>query len=369
MRYFFLYLSLITTAFLAGGQQTHQLQGQAFSADLILGYNLARYKTNYLFEQQMPYSFQLNWHKANYYKAESLSNFGYSDFGATFLYHDFRDQILGKNFGLYAFMEYYLVKPSKGFQWSFRVSQGVAFNTHPYDKMTNSKNQLFGSRWLFPFDIAMYLKSPKFFKQWRMQLGLAIFHYSNGNLQSPNYGANIPSMTIGLNYDSRPDEILEKTGIPDYDRSWHYQAFLRFGINESDYYDSGQFPFFIPGIQVEKHLNFRHKISFGAELFLSYFLKEQIRYEYYSMPEYHLDKIYDFKRIGIYVQHEFFYKKIGINIGFGYYIYYPYAFETRFYNRLATKFYINKHWQVLYGLKAHDLNRAEAMEFGLMYQL
>jgi len=341
----------------------------AFSGDINLGYNLARYKTNYLFEQQMPYSFQLNWHKANYYQQNTLNRFGYSDFGATFLYHDFRDKILGKNYGVYAFMEYYLIKPAATWQLSFRLSQGIAYNTHPYDKQTNSKNQLFGSHWLFPFDIAMYVKTPKLYRQWRFQLGLAIFHYSNGNLQSPNYGANLPSLTVGLYYDMRPDKILTEKQIPEYDKSWQYTGFLRFGINESDYYDSGQFPFFIPGIQVEKHLSYRHKISLGAELFISYFLKEQIRYEYYAMPEYHLDKIHDFKRVGVYVQHEFFYQKFGIDIGFGYYIYYPYAFETRFYNRLATTFYLNKHLRLLYGLKVHAINRAEAMEFGLMYQL
>ena len=111
--------------FYVSGQQKSQFSGQSFSADLNLGYNTARYYSNFFFEQQMPYSFQLNWHKANYYNQNDLNHFGYSDFGVTFLYHDFRNEILGKNYGLYAFMEYYLIKPTKGFQWSFRLSQGT----------------------------------------------------------------------------------------------------------------------------------------------------------------------------------------------------------------------------------------------------
>ena len=351
------------------GQNSSRFNNQMLSADVNLGYNLSRIKSNYIFAEQMPYSFQINWHKANYHDQKRLNNYSYSDFGISFLYHNFRDDVLGKNFGLYGFMSYYLLKPQQKFQLSFRISQGIAYNTHPYDKQQNSKNQLFGSHWLFPFDIGLYLKSPKIYQNWRLQLGLAIFHYSNGNLQSPNYGANIPSMTIGLLYDRRSDEILPKKQTPEYDKTWQYLGFLRFGINESDYYDSGQFPFFIPGFQVEKHLNFRHKINFGVELFVSYFLKEQIRYEHYAMPEYHLDDIPDFKRIGIYAGHEFYYKKFGIDISAGYYIYYPYNFETRFYNRLATKYYLNKHWRLLYGLKVHGINRAEAMEFGVMYRI
>ena len=340
-----------------------------FSSDVNMGYNLARIVTNYWFEEKMPYSFQLNWHRSNYENQKRLNIFGYSDFGATFLYHDFRDNELGKNYGLYAFMEYYLNRPSHRLQLSFRVSQGIAYNTNPYNRQTNSKNKLFGSHLLFPIDVALYLKYPKIFGHWGWQMGLAIFHYSNGFLQSPNYGANIPSLTLGLNYDFRSNEVLSDKHFPDYEKKWQFLAFLRLGINESVYYDSGQRPFFVPGFQVEKHLSFRHKINFGAELYLSYFLREQIRYEYYSMSEYRLDKMYDFKRIGVFAEYEFFYQKLGINMGVGYHVYSPYPYRTKLYNRFGTKYYLSKHWIGLFSLKVYDINNAEAMEFGVMYRL
>ncbi len=122
------------------GQKSLTLNNQMLSMDVNLGYNLSRIKSNYVFAREMPYSFQISWHKANYFDQERLNNFGYSDFGITFLSHNFRDQVLGKNYGLYGFMSYYLFKPNQGFQLSFRISQGVAYNTHPYDKQTNSKN-------------------------------------------------------------------------------------------------------------------------------------------------------------------------------------------------------------------------------------
>ncbi len=345
------------------------LKQQLISADINLGYNVARVETNYLFEEKMPYSFQINWQKANYFDEKKLGQFGYSDLGFTFLYHDFRDDELGKNYSLYAFMEYYLIKPVHRLQLSFRLSQGLAYNTNPYDKIRNPKNKLFGSHWLFPFDLALNLKIPKLYKNWGLQAGLAIFHYSNGNLQSPNYGANIPSLTLGINYDSRSGKVIRDKIFPDYDKNYQYLIFSRFGYTESDNYDSGIFPFFIPGFQVEKHLNFRHKIIAGAELYLSYFLKELIRYEYYSMPELHFTEISDFKRFGIYTEHEFYYKKIGINTGVGYYIYYPYPFESRLYQRMGIKIYVSNRWTGLVSLKFHYFSRAEAMEFGIMYRL
>ncbi len=339
------------------------------SADINLGYNLSRIKSNYIFAEKMPYSFQINWHRANYYNQNRLNRYGFSDFGISFLYHDFRDEVLGKNYGIYGFMAFYLIKPSNAFQLSLRLSQGFAYNTNPYDKLKNSKNQFFGSNWLFPFDVGLYLKSPKLFYNWRLQLGFSVFHYSNGNYESPNYGANIPSVSIGLVYDKRTNKTLHHITNNKYDKKWQYAGFLRFGVNESDYYDSGKYPFLVPGFQIAKQLSFRHKISFGIELFLSYFLKEQIRYEYYAMTEFQMTKIPDFKRIGIFAGHEFYYQKFGIDFGMGYYIYYPYAFETRYYSHLATKFYLNKHWQLIYGLKFHHFSRAEALELGVMYRI
>jgi len=361
-------ITLFSIAWLSA-QSPSRWEGQMFSADINLGYNMARDEVNYWFYEKMPYSFQLNWHRANYLNEKSAGRYGYSDFGATFLYHDFRDETLGKNYSFYAFMEYYLWPPERRLQLSFRLSQGIAYNTSPYEKDTNPKNKLFGSHILFPFDLALYLKMPRIYKYLGWQVGLAIFHYSNGNLNSPNYGANIPSITFGVNYDMRnmPDHL--KKHFPSYSHKWQPLIFMRFGINKSDYYGSTTYPFLIPGFQVEKHLNFRHKISIGAEVFFSWFLQEQIRYEYYSMPENPMDKIPDFKRIGMFLSHEFYYEKIGIIVAAGYYVYYPYEFETRFYNRLGTQFYINRNWTLSCSLKVHDVSRAEAVELGVMYKI
>jgi len=351
------------------GQSNSILQKSMFSVDANFGYNLSRVNTNYYFEESMPTSFQLSWQKSNYLDVNSLSKYGYADFGLTFLYHDFKDQTLGKNFGFYAFMEYYLWRPNKKWHLSTRISLGVAYNTNPYNKTYNQKNMLFGSHWLFPIDIGIWLKSPKILRRWRLQTGFSIFHYSNGNIQSPNYGANIPSASFGLIYDLKKDSVvLQKRKLP-YSKNWQYVVFLRAGVNESDYTDSGVFPFYIPGFQVEKHLNYRHKLIIGTEFFMSYFLKELIRHEYRTMPEYHIQKIDDFKRLGVFLEHEFFYQKLGIDIGMGYYVYYPYHFESRYYNRLGVKYYYNKNFRLSYTIKTYGLNKAEAMEFSLMYKL
>ena len=48
----------------------------------------------------------------------------------------------------------------------------------------------------------------------------------------------------------------------------------------------------------------------------------------------------------------------------GYYLYYPYDFEGRIYNRLGLKYYFSKQWFGAFTVKSH-LATAEALEFGI----
>ena len=360
---FFLFFSIVIEFSFA------QKQNALYSVDYNTGYNLSRVESNYFFEENMPFSLQFNWQKSNFYSQKDLNRYGYTDFGVTFLLHHYNDNELGTNYGILAFMEFYLIKPIHKMSLSFRLSQGISYNTNPYDKQKNPKNYFFGTHLSMPINLFFYWRYPKIIDNFGAEIGLGIFHYSNGNLGSPNYGSNIPSINFGINYDLRKKVPHLKKQDFSFDKKWHSYGFIRFGINESDYVNSGKFPFFVPGFQLEKHINFRHKFSLGTEWFLSYFLKEQIAYEAEAYPEYNVDAATDFKRVGVYGSYEFYYKKFGLDFGLGYYIYYPYAFETRYYNRMMFKYYLKNNIILGGSLKFHALSRAEAFEFFVGYRI
>jgi hypothetical protein len=52
----------------------------------------------------------------------------------------------------------------------------------------------------------------------------------------------------------------------------------------------------------------------------------------------------------------------------GYYVYYPYDFEGRFYQRVGLKHYIQEKYFVSAAVKTHGA-KAEAVEFGLGIRL
>ena len=359
---------LLLFLLLPEGRQVQAQHFDRWEAGINLGYNLARYRTTYLFESPVPYSFQASWQHPMFTRQYLRRRYGLFDAGVLLLYHDFRKPELGRNYSVYATGSFYLNRPAAPWQWTFRLGMGLAYNTHPYDAHTNTKNQLFGSHWLFPFNAGFYLYAPPIAENWRFWTAFTVYHYSNGNLRAPNFGANLPGLSFGLAYIPPVRDKFSAASLPDTPPAWIWTAGMRFGFNQSDFTGSRVYPFFIPALSAERVFNFRHRIIITAELFVSYFLRELIRYVYYAYPEEGLRKIPDFKRAGLYLAHEFHYGSFGIDLGMGYYFYYPYRFENRLYSRLGLRFFAGRHWRLHYGVKVHSFSRAEALELGVEYQ-
>ena len=58
--------------------------------------------------------------------------FNYPDFGYSFTYQDFDNEVLGENFALYAHYNFYFFKRNL----QLRLGQGIGYTTNPYDRET-----------------------------------------------------------------------------------------------------------------------------------------------------------------------------------------------------------------------------------------
>jgi hypothetical protein len=103
-------------------------------------------------------------------------------------------------------------------------------------------------------------------------------------------------------------------------------------------------------------------------VFFSKFLKELIYYYSVAFPEYDVKGDEDWKRIGVFVGHELFINKMSLVTQLGYYVYYPYDFEGRIYNRIGMKRYFGDKFFGAITLKSHGA-KAEAVEFGIGVRL
>ncbi len=295
------------------------------------------------------------------------ANFNYPDTGFSMVYQDMNNPVLGHNLGIYAHYNFYLLKRNL----QFRIGQGVAYNTNPYDKVENFRNNAYGSHLLSSTYLMMNYQKDKIFKSLGIKAGISLIHYSNANVKAPNTSTNTFAFNAGLVYDLEGGEnipYIKKDEQEFVKERIKANLVFRTGINESDVINSGQYPFYILSAYADKRIGRLSAIQLGTDIFFSNFLKELIRFQAVSFPELNVDSDDDYKRVGIFLGHELFINKMSIITQLGYYVYYPFDFEGQVYNRVGLKRYFGEKWFAAITLKSHAA-KAEALEIGVGIRL
>tara|TARA_R110002051_G_scaffold325678_2_gene430115 strand:- start:28808 stop:29905 length:1098 start_codon:yes stop_codon:yes gene_type:complete len=292
--------------------------------------------------------------------------FNYPDIGYSFVYQEFNNDVLGRNFGLYAHYNFYFLNRLL----QFRLGQGIAYNTNPYDKVDNFRNNAFGTNLLSSTYLMFNFHKENILKGLGFKAGVSIIHYSNANVKAPNTSTNTFVFNAGFTYDldggQEPEYVTtdqEKITEP-----LRFNLAFRTGVNESDVINSGQFPFYIFSGYADKRLGTLSAIQLGTDVYFSNFLKELISYQSIAFPERNISPDADYKRVGVFVGHELFFNKTSVITQLGYYVYYPFDFEGRVYNRMGMKRYFNDKVYGVISLKSHGA-KAEAVELGVGIRL
>lgn len=309
----------------------------------------------------------LGYNRKTYGHKEWEQLYNYPDVGYSFVYQDMNDGNLGRNFSLYAHYNFYFFKRNL----QLRIGQGVAYNTHPYDKKENFRNNAYGSHFLSSTYLMLNYHKENIFKGLGFKAGLSIIHYSNANVKAPNTSTNTFAFNAGLVYDldgGQSLEYIKAASRKKVTEPLKYNLVFRTGLNESDIIDSGQFPFYIFSAYVDKRLGRKSAVQFGADVYFSNFLKKLIQYRSISFPEENVSADTDYKRVGLFLGHELFINKLSIISQLGYYVYYPYDFEGQVYNRMGLKRYFGKKVFGAITLKSHGA-KAETVEFGIGMRL
>ncbi|MEM5565944.1 acyloxyacyl hydrolase [Psychroserpens sp. AS72] len=309
----------------------------------------------------------LSYNRKTYGFKDWESRFNYPDWGFSFVYQDMKNSYLGENYSLYAHYNFYFLKRNL----NFRIGQGIAYTTNPYDKNTNFRNNAYGSDLMSTTFLMFNYKKENIFKGIGLQAGISVIHYSNANFRAPNTSTNTLAFNVGanylFNYENEPDYI-PNSEEKKYKEPIKYNFVLRAGVNESDVIDVGQYPFFIISAYADKRLNRKSAIQVGTDIFFSKFLEELIHFYSVAYPEFDIKGDEDWKRVGVFVGHELFINKMSFVSQLGYYVYYPYDFEGRIYNRIGLKRYFGDKMFGAITLKSHGA-KAEAVEFGIGIRL
>jgi len=298
------------------------------------------------------------------------SRYNYPDWGFSFIYQDMKNSYLGEHYGVYAHYNFYYFKR----KLSFGFGQGLSYATNPYDPETNFQNNAYGSQLLSSTYLKLNYANENLYKGLGVRAGFGLIHYSNGNFKAPNSSTNTLFFNVGLSYLFKHEDFptLIPTGSwrsANYKERLRYNVVFRTGLNEADVNGLGQFPFFTFSTFVDKRINHKSTFQAGVDVFFSTFLKDLIKYRSIAFPEDGLNGDEDYRRVGVFFGHELRFNKLAFVSQLGYYVYWPYEFENRIYNRLGFKrYFFNDKFFAAITLHAHWA-KAEAVEFGIGIRL
>ena len=310
----------------------------------------------------------LSFNKKTFGLKEWEKKYNYPDWGVSFNYKNLKNTVLGDNYSLYAHYNFYLFKRNL----QLAIGTGLAYNTNPYDQDTNFENRAYSTRLLSTTFVKGNYIRENIWKGLGVQAGILFIHYSNGNVKAPNSSTNSFLLNAGVNYllDYKNErEYINENDTTDYSERIKFNFAFRFGWNQSDVIGSDTYPLYVFSAFADKRINYYSTLQFGAELFLSKFLEEFIKYKAIAYPELNLSGDEDYKRVGLFIGHELRLNRNAIVSQLGYYVYYPYKFEERMYLRVGFKRYIYK--DKLFAaitLKSHWA-QAEAAEIGIGIRL
>ena len=311
----------------------------------------------------------LSWNQKTYGLKAWERRYNYPDFGWSFTYQNMKNPALGKNYGIYGHFNFYFLNRNL----MFRIGQGIAFGSNPYNEDTNYLNNAYGFKLLSSTYLMANYKKENIFQGLGLQAGVSIIHYSDADFHSPNNSTNSFAFSVGVNY------LLEHENIPafvpkdpkekKYTEPIHMNFVIRSGVNTMGIAGSKQYPFLTFSAIADKVINKKSTLQAGTELFFSRAEEEFIKYQAIAFPQGKTSGNEDARRVGVFIGHELTFNKVSLITQLGFYAYYPYTdYVERIYNRLGLQRKLSEHWWASATVRSHAAN-AEAVEFSIGYRL
>ena len=276
--------------------------------------------------------------------------------GLALLYYNFHNPALGRSYAASFYLSKSIWRRPRH-DASFRLGTGLAYLSRPYDQQTNHTNNIASSALNATLQMRVeydYALTPKL----GLLLGLGLNHYSNGATTKPNFGANLPTVVLGLNYHQRrelptaaPAPRPADVGQPFLDVSSSLGFKQR---NEGD-----QIKYLVNSVTVAagRRVNRKSNLLLGLEGFYDRSLQATLRDSARNQTN-----LPDVKKAGLFFGHELLFGRLAFVSQAGVYLYNPYKSNKFYYERLGLKYQFTP---LLFGavdLKIHR-GAADVIEF------
>lgn len=288
------------------------------------------------------------------------SRYNFLDVGFSLYYLDYGNPTIGKSIAIMPYYNFYFNKNREHrSDFIFKMAFGLGYNTNPYDRVDNNKNNFLGSDFSFGTQLQAryeYQLSPKV----ALKTGLSILHFSNASMKRPNKGVNIVTANIGVRYALTQRNIKYNKSIMPFEKERiKYHLAVSAGTSEVTTIGAGSFPFYVLHAYAQNRTGHNSGLQLGADFFVTKSIEQDIKYDPFLEGERP-----DYKRLGLFIGHEWYINRLSFVTQFGYYAYRPYDSFKPVYQRINLKYYVRENLFAGFSLKTH-FAKAEAAEFGI----
>ena len=267
-------------------------------------------------------------------------------------------EYIGHVAALFPYMKFALLKTAHS-TTSFRLGFGAGWVQKPYNKETNTKNLLIGTKINGCINM-QFEQEWQLLKQLYLNAGISFTHLSNGSITLPNLGLNIPALSLGVRYAFQPVKTtIDKEQWPPFVKKWHYYAYTYAAGKES--YPMESPVYLVNTVMLEASRDFSYTGRFGAGLNVTLdrsLSNETVTFEF--------DKSEPQWQASVYGLYERVIGNLSIPFQVGFYLYNKYQF-TPFYQAIGLRYRFLPHWVAGLQLKAH-LGKADYLQWGLGYK-
>ena len=194
--------------------------------------------------------------------------------GAGLAFHNFNPQ-LGNPVSLYLFQGATVKTLSQRLSLNYEWDFGLTYGWKTYDRDTNPENRVIGSKLTAYIDLGFYLRW-MLSRNWDLNIGASVSHYSNGNTAIPNAGLNAVGAKASVAYYINRKEKHHASGeLPAFDRHWGwdltlYGAWKRRGMDTSTGTYALPGVYGVAGFTLNPLYHVNHWLNVGASLDGSY---------------------------------------------------------------------------------------------------
>ena len=283
-------------------------------------------------------------------------------YGATLFYGQVGNQELLGNFtGAYGFAELPMVS-FRNYRMDFKLGLGLGYNANPYHPVNNPLNVALATK--INGLMCLSIKSSYSFRKNSFNAGLDITHFSNAAWKVPNFGINMPFISVGyaraLNsvpyFDSYEGDVMTPMGLP-YDR-WLYSATAILSAKQMMPIGGRRYPVYALNLSAKHFFGYKA----GLELALDLISKQAIL----DYQPYIVKSQLDILQVGAYAAYLVPLDRFHFVFGMGAYLRDKFSPEDPLYHRIGARYYLKNGLLLNLTLKTHWA-RADYLEYGIGY--